>query len=184
VTPDRSAPQIAGTTVNWTAAATGGTAPYQFKWWVFDGVNWIALTGWSTTTTFTWTPTVANPNYQVGVWVRSAGNLADTPEKYIAAAFPIAAPSLSVTSATVTHDGSAPWRYGRRASRVDGLVRTRTLAIEPSPSSKFFTSLTATRWGAKRIASPRSITTSRSGMMTSAAVSLMATSDSYRHSRC
>jgi hypothetical protein len=36
---------------------------------------------WSTTPTFTWTPTVANPGYTISVWVRSASNTADAPEK-------------------------------------------------------------------------------------------------------
>src|SRR4029079_5031238 len=108
VTPDRSAPQITGTSITWTAAATGGTAPYQFKWYVFDGVTWTAVTGWTSTATFTWTPAVANPNYQVGAWVRSAGNSADAPEKYLAVAFPITAAPVAVTSITVTPDRSAP----------------------------------------------------------------------------
>jgi hypothetical protein len=111
VTPDRSAPQSAGTTVNWTAAATGGTAPYQFKWWVFDGATWTALTGWSTAATFSWTPTTANAHYQIEAWVRSAGNLADTFENYGVAAFPITA-APSVASATVTPDRSAPQSAG------------------------------------------------------------------------
>src|SRR5207249_3003264 len=36
VTADKSAPQSPGTTVTFTATATGGKPPYQFKWWVFD----------------------------------------------------------------------------------------------------------------------------------------------------
>jgi hypothetical protein len=32
---------------------------------------------WSTSNTYAWTPTTANPNYRVGVWIRNAGSTAD-----------------------------------------------------------------------------------------------------------
>jgi cell wall-associated protease len=78
LTPDKAAPQPRGTTVTFTATATGGTAPYSYKWWVFDGATWVVVQNWMGSNTYAWTPTVANPNYQVGVWVRSAGITADT----------------------------------------------------------------------------------------------------------
>ena len=34
ITADVASPQNLGTTVTFTAAATGGTAPYSYKWWV------------------------------------------------------------------------------------------------------------------------------------------------------
>ena len=89
VTADRVAPQVPGTSVRFTAAATGGTAPYQFKWWVYDGTVWTVVQNWSTSASFTWTPTAANANYRVYVWVRSAGNTADTLEKEAGMGFPI-----------------------------------------------------------------------------------------------
>jgi hypothetical protein len=78
---DHPTPQPAGTAVTFTAAASGGLAPYQYKWWLFDGTTWTVAQNWSTTPTFTWTPTVANPGYTISVWVRSASNTADAPEK-------------------------------------------------------------------------------------------------------
>ena len=74
--------QMSGTIVTFTAIATGGTMPYQFKWWLWDGANWTVLQDWSTGNTFTWTPSTPNPNYAVGVWVRSTGNTADQPDGY------------------------------------------------------------------------------------------------------
>src|SRR5882724_11111841 len=71
-----------GPTVTFTATATGGTAPYQFKWWLWDGATWTVLEDWSTANTFAWTPSTPNPNSAVGVWVRSAGNTADQPDGY------------------------------------------------------------------------------------------------------
>jgi hypothetical protein len=71
-----------GPPVTFTASAAGGTAPYQFKWWLWDGATWTVLEDWSTGNTFAWTPSTPNPNYAVGVWVRSAGNTADQPDGY------------------------------------------------------------------------------------------------------
>jgi hypothetical protein len=75
-------PQVPGTTATFTAIAAGGTAPYQFKWWLWDGATWTVLEDWSTGNTFAWTPSTPNPNSAVGVWVRSAGKTADQPDGY------------------------------------------------------------------------------------------------------
>ena len=77
LTPDSTAPQPPGTTVTFTATATGGTAPYSYKWWVSDGTTWTVVQSWTASNTYAWTPTVANPNAQVAVWVRSVGITAD-----------------------------------------------------------------------------------------------------------
>jgi hypothetical protein len=75
-------PQMPGATVTFTATAAGGTAPYQFKWWLWDGATWTVLEDWSTGNTFAWTPSTPNPNFAVGVWARRAGNTADQPDGY------------------------------------------------------------------------------------------------------
>jgi hypothetical protein len=77
-----SGPGLPATTVTFTATAAGGMAPYQFKWWLWDGTTWTVLEDWSTGNSFAWTPSTPNPNYAVGVWVRSAANPADQPEGY------------------------------------------------------------------------------------------------------
>src|SRR2546430_15533419 len=46
LTPDKAAPQPPGTTVTFTATATGGTAPYSYKWWVSDGTTWTVVQSW------------------------------------------------------------------------------------------------------------------------------------------
>ena len=98
LTPDRPAPQMAGTPITFTAQPTGGVAPYQYKWIVSDGSATVAAP-WSTSNRFTWTPTVANANYQISVWVRSAGNTADVLEGSASLAFPIGAPAGTTTTA-------------------------------------------------------------------------------------
>jgi hypothetical protein len=74
--------QVLGTTVTFTAIATGGAAPYDFKWWLWDGATWTVLGDWSTSNTLAWTPSTPNPKYAVGVRVRSVGSTADQPDSY------------------------------------------------------------------------------------------------------
>ena len=75
---DRVAPQPAGTSIVFTASATGGSSPHQYKWWLYDGANWIQRSDWSTSNSWTWTPSAANSAYMVGVWIRNAGSTVDT----------------------------------------------------------------------------------------------------------
>jgi hypothetical protein len=77
LTPNLAAPQPVGTPVTFTATATGGSAPYQYKWWVYNGSAWTVLQTWTSSNTFTWTPTIANSAYRIAVWVRNAGSTAD-----------------------------------------------------------------------------------------------------------
>lgn len=80
LTADKPAPQLTGTTITFAAVASGGTAPYQFKWRVFNGSSWSVLQGWSTSATFVWKPSKANSSYVVEVWARSATSTADAPD--------------------------------------------------------------------------------------------------------
>jgi hypothetical protein len=89
-------PQKVGTSITLTAGATGGVAPYQYKWLISDGTSWTVAQQWSTSSTFTWTPSVAKANYSIGVWVRSATNTVDAPENSNAA---------STLAFTITSDG-------------------------------------------------------------------------------
>jgi len=82
LTADKNAPQPPGTTITFSAAAIGGTPPYQYKWYVGDGTAWSVAQNWSTSPAYAWTPTTANVNYRLEVWVRSAGNTVDLPEGF------------------------------------------------------------------------------------------------------
>jgi hypothetical protein len=81
VSGNKATPQILGTTITVTATATGGTAPYQYKWWVYDGGSWTIGQEWGASNAWTWTPP-APATYQLQVWVRSAGNTLDAAEAY------------------------------------------------------------------------------------------------------
>jgi len=77
LTSNRASPRSLGTTTVFTATASGGAAPYDYKWWVFDGIVWRAAQNWSGSNQFYWTPTSAGSGYFVAVWGRSAGNSQD-----------------------------------------------------------------------------------------------------------
>ena len=95
---DRAAPQFMGTPITFTATATGGTAPYQYRWWLYDGAGWQMLRDWTTNASFTWTPGTANANYLVHVWVNNANSPTTTSDAKSSMTFPIAvAPPLQAT---------------------------------------------------------------------------------------
>jgi len=77
---DLPSPQHLGGNIEFTAAASGGLAPHEFKWLIFDGARWTTARNWSPANTFMWTPTAAGPDFKVGVWVRSAMSTIDAPE--------------------------------------------------------------------------------------------------------
>jgi hypothetical protein len=94
ITPNRTAPQSPGTTITFTATGTGGSSPYQYKWWVFDGATWYAMTNWTTNNAWSWTPGSVNESYRVAVWMRNAGSTADAyanANSNASIAYPIAA---------------------------------------------------------------------------------------------
>src|SRR5438132_2050352 len=81
LTPDSTAPQPPGTTVTFTAAATGGTAPYSYKWWVSDGTTWTVVQSWTASKIGRATRREGDPNAQVAVWVQNDGINDDTHER-------------------------------------------------------------------------------------------------------
>jgi hypothetical protein len=121
ITADRTAPQAPGTRITFQAAPVSGVAPHQYKWWIYDGSRWTASTGWSTSTTFAWTPSSARSNYSISVWARSAGATADVAEAATAMSFPISstatptpppATSPRVSAVTLSASKAAPRRPG------------------------------------------------------------------------
>jgi len=71
LTANRTAPQPVGTTVTFTATASGGNGTYEYQWRLFNGTTWVTKSGWSSSNTLVWTPTVATNVYQMRVVVRS-----------------------------------------------------------------------------------------------------------------
>ncbi len=108
VTATQASPQVAGTPLTLTATATGGTAPYQFKWWVWNGSAWTVAREWGTGNTLTWTPTVPGA-YEVHAWVRNNGVTADTWQAWGRLAYTVTAtPAPTMASVTANRTGIRP----------------------------------------------------------------------------
>jgi Putative Ig domain/Glucodextranase, domain B len=109
ISADLASPRTVGTSVTFTAGATGGTAPYSYKWWLYSGGTWTLARDWSTSPTFSWTPTAAG-NYQIGIWIRNANTTANTNAVNFAIPYSVTggtsalptAPSTPTTPITVT----------------------------------------------------------------------------------
>lgn len=96
LTANPPTPLPPGSPATFTATASGGTPPYQYRWFVFDGGAWHVHQDWSPSNSYTWAnPSPPNPSYQIGVWVRSADNPAptfDRPESTGWIRYPVGAP--------------------------------------------------------------------------------------------
>jgi hypothetical protein len=77
VSTSQSSPKPVGTQIVFTANATAGVRPYQYKWLV-AAATWTMLRDWSTDATFSWQPAIAG-SYQVTAWVRNANSTSDEP---------------------------------------------------------------------------------------------------------
>jgi len=93
---DKAAPQTVGTPITFTAQATGGVAPYQYKWVISNGTTSTVAADWTTSNRYVWTPSSPNVNYNVTVWVRGAGNTADAAE--VSTSMPFAINGTGATS--------------------------------------------------------------------------------------
>jgi hypothetical protein len=78
---DRTFPIGAGTPVTFTAAASGGSGPYAYKFWVFNGSTWVLVRDWSSSNQWTWGSQTPGA-YQIQVWVRNAGSSADVADAF------------------------------------------------------------------------------------------------------
>ncbi len=102
---NRPSPQPPGTTITFSATATGGTAPYQYKWWVANGTTSTLGRDWSTSNTFAWTPSTASPNYLITVWARNASSTIDSfdnPLAKLSLSFVIGSATAAATVSSVS----------------------------------------------------------------------------------
>lgn len=62
--------------ITWTAQATGGTAPLQYRFYLYNNETstWTIVQDWSASRQYTWTPGAADFGLHVlQVWVKSTG---------------------------------------------------------------------------------------------------------------
>jgi len=69
-------PRPVGTTITWTATATGGVAPLQYEFLLYTGATgtWSVVRAYSTANTWAWTPPQTG-QYAVQVWVKNNGSV-------------------------------------------------------------------------------------------------------------
>ena len=100
-----NAPAI-GIATTWTARASGGVAPLQFQFWRLDADGWHMVQDYSTTATYTWTPSPADVgSHALQVWVKSAGSPAAY-DAWKGVSFAVPVPPLP--SVTIAALGSIP----------------------------------------------------------------------------
>lgn len=77
LTASPGSPQPPGTTIVLSATPQGGTAPISYRFWIQSWTTgvWEIVQDWSTTSTFSWSPTMPG-GYNLAVQARSAGGTA------------------------------------------------------------------------------------------------------------
>jgi hypothetical protein len=134
LTSDRVSPTAAGTTINFTATAAGGTAPYQFKWWVQSNGVWYVAREWSSSPTLAWQPTTAG-SYMVAVWVRNAGVTTDASQA-------LAQVVYFISPATTSSTGGTTGISGNTALSLTGLWSSLASPQTPGAMITFTTAAT------------------------------------------
>jgi hypothetical protein len=77
LTSDASLPATAGTTITWTAGATGGTAPLEYQFWRQDGSTWTMVQNYGPQNTYKWITASSDIGaHAIQVRVRSQGSTA------------------------------------------------------------------------------------------------------------
>ena len=75
LTSNVALPATAGTTVTWTAGATGGTAPLEYQFWRQDSGIWIMVQNYSAANSYAWITTASDVGQHViQARVRSIGS--------------------------------------------------------------------------------------------------------------
>jgi subtilisin family serine protease len=97
---DKTFPVPATQPITWRAFAIGGNGPFEYQFWVYDGVNWTLGQGYCPSNTFTWTPPGAG-TYLLQVWARHIGSSAAFEDWKSSGFFSVTgAPAVAVTSLT------------------------------------------------------------------------------------
>jgi hypothetical protein len=101
-------PQV-GVAVTWTAAATGGSGPLQYRFWRLDSSGWVMARDYASSNQYTWTPTAADVGpHALQAWVRNAGST-NVYDAYRAITFNVPAPQpVSVSTLTANMPMPAP----------------------------------------------------------------------------
>jgi glucose/arabinose dehydrogenase len=108
-------PQHFGVPITWTAVATGGIAPLQYRFLRYKYATgvWTTVQDYSTSNTLAWSPAASDVGaYNLEVWVRNAGSTAAY-DAWSGTAFSIlGSPPAGPPSITGVNPGSGPTSGG------------------------------------------------------------------------
>jgi hypothetical protein len=105
-TPTLPAP--AGTSITWATGVDGGVAPLEYQFWRLDADGWHLARGYSTSASYTWTPSVSDVgDHAIQVWVRSAGSTAAY-EAWHGATFAVTEPVIAIVALFTNFATSPP----------------------------------------------------------------------------
>jgi len=106
---------MGGDSVTWTAVATGGTPPLQYRFYRYDSTTgWTMVRDYGTSSTYTW-PSVTVGTFTVEVWVKSAGSTrqfeayADSVPVVVIPRPPVAGVTVAVTATAVPFGSPVTW---------------------------------------------------------------------------
>ena len=112
LTAGKTSPRQVGTTVTFRAKASGGTGPYEYKFWLAKGggANEAVSPDYSPESAMVWTPTEAD-YYEVKVHARTQGSTALYEKRATRSYYVVVdAPVKSVTLFYATSKDAAPFR--------------------------------------------------------------------------
>ena len=147
LTASPSLPQYAGTTITWAAAATGGTAPLQYAFYLYTGASssWSLARSYSTSNSWAWTPSQAG-QYEIQVWVRSNGSVAAYDAWAGSGSFNISTSSPPPTITSLTASPSLP----RSAGTMITWAATATGGAAPLQYAFYLYTAASSSWSLAR----------------------------------
>lgn len=103
VTPDLPSPQTAGTSVVFTAQATGGTGQFEYQFYQFTGGTWVVVQPYSQADSWRWNGNNSISENYFTVYARSVGSgaLYDVSQFFSYSVAPAPATSVTFTAAPV-----------------------------------------------------------------------------------
>ena len=128
--PSPASPKPSGTTVLFTAVATGGSGNYQYKFFVNDGSGWVIAKDYGATNDNTWTWNTYGldaQSYSFQVWVREAGSTAAYEAYTAVATYVLTSPFITLFP-DVDFELSVRYRESWKVlvSKSEGEVEQRT----------------------------------------------------------
>src|SRR5207245_2739630 len=114
LSPSPASPQVTGTTIGWTASASGtGCSSPQYQFYVHNG-SWSVAQAWSSTATFSWTTTgpTAGTGYIVEADARNGAS--GVYQSYLDVAYSLSASVVinGCTSVTLNPSVASPQAVG------------------------------------------------------------------------